>query len=76
MRPRCDYSKLICPALTLADAEIELLRGILLKSYRFISPHSDPMGLSNTEMAAEIMRALERHAPTQSARRISSGDPQ
>lgn len=43
----------------LTDA-LDRLRALLLKAYQFISPHSDPMGMSNTEMAAEIMRALEQ----------------
>jgi hypothetical protein len=41
-----------------AAAEIERLRALLAKAYQFISPHSDPMGISNTQMAAEIMAAI------------------
>ena len=42
--------------------EIERLRAVLLRAYKFVSPLSDPLPITNREMAAELMAALEQNA--------------
>lgn len=41
--------------------EIERLRAALLRAYKFVSPLSDPLPITNREMAAELMAALEQN---------------
>lgn len=50
--------------LATAENEIVSLRKMLERAYRFISPNHSPMpgGVSNTEMAVEIRRLLDRTA--------------
>lgn len=42
------------------QGEIVMLRKLLERAYKFISPNHDPSGLSNTEMAADIGRVLKQ----------------
>ena len=45
-----------------AADEIDRLREMLVRAYQFVSPHSDPLPITNGQMAKEIMAVLE-HVP-------------